>query len=173
MSKRSMIKARIDRIFEEQKNRIRKPTKDFNYLNKRLIKLKDQRDKLLDLYLDGSFDMDVIKHKDNTINEEIQACERDLEKLSEASKSLDQIISRKQMVLSLLNWGYKDDKGFFYRDPPNSDDQSEEGAKRRQKEVATRRQRLYKDLGIKVFATREDSWVEIGGSTLYQNGNSF
>jgi hypothetical protein len=45
-------------------------------------------------------------------------------------------------------------------------------AKRRQKEVATRRQRLYKDLGIKVFATREDSWVEIGGSTLYQNGNS-
>ena len=67
MSKRSTIKARIDRIFEEQKNRIRKPTKDFNYLNKRLIKLKDQRDKLLDLYLDGSFDMDVIKHKDNTI----------------------------------------------------------------------------------------------------------
>jgi hypothetical protein len=95
-----------------------------------------------------------------------------LEKLSEASKSLDQIISRKQMVLSLLNLGYKDDKGFFYRDPPNSDDQSEEGAKRRQKEVATRRQRLYKDLGIKVFATREDSWVEIGGSTLCQNGNS-
>jgi hypothetical protein len=45
-------------------------------------------------------------------------------------------------------------------------------AKRRQKEVATRRQRLYKDLGIKVFATREDSWVEIGGSTRYQNGNS-
>ena len=172
MSKRSMIKARIDRIFEEQKNRIGKPTKDFNYLNKRLIKLKDQRDKLLDLYLDGSFDMDIIKHKDNTINEEIQACERDLEKLSEASKSLDQIISRKQMVLSLLNLGYKDDKGFFYRNPPNSDDQSEEGAKRRQKEVATRRQRLYKDLGIKVFATREDSWVEIGGSTLYQNGNS-
>jgi hypothetical protein len=171
-SKRSTIKARIDRIFEEQKNRIRKPTKDFNYLNKRLIKLKDQRDKLLDLYLDGSFDMDIIKHKDNTINEEIQACERDLEKLSEASKSLDQIISRKQMVLSLLNLGYKDDKGFFYRNPPNSDDQSEEGAKRRQKEVATRRQRLYKDLGIKVFATREDSWVEIGGSTLYQNGNS-
>jgi hypothetical protein len=164
MSKRSMIKARIDRIFEEQKNRIGKPTKDFNYLNKRLIKLKDQRDKLLDLYLDGSFDMDVIKHKDNTINEEIQACERDLEKLSEASKSLDQIISRKQMVLSLLNWGYKDDKGFFYRDPPNSDDQSEERAKKRQ--------RLYKDLGIKVFATREDSWVEIGGSSCYQNGNS-
>jgi hypothetical protein len=45
-------------------------------------------------------------------------------------------------------------------------------AKRRQKEVATRRQRLYKDLGIKVFATREDSWVEIGGSSCYQNGNS-
>ena len=165
MSKRSMIKARIDRIFEEQKNRIRKPTKDFNYLNKRLIKLKDQRDKLLDLYLDGSFDMDVIKHKDNTINEEIQACERELEKLSETSKSLDQIISRKQMVLSLLNWGQKDDKGVFYIDPLNSDDQSEERAKKRQ--------RLYKDLGIKVFATREDSWVEIGGSTLYQNGNSF
>ena len=164
MSKRSTIKARIDRIFEEQKNRIRKPTKDFNYLNKRLIKLKDQRDKLLDLYLDGSFDMDVIKHKDNTINEEIQACERDLEKLSEASKSLDQIISRKQMVLSLLNWGYKDDKGVFYIDPPNSDDQSEERA--------TKRQRLYKDLGIKVFATREDSWVEIRGSSCYQNGNS-
>jgi DNA repair exonuclease SbcCD ATPase subunit len=164
MSKRSTIKARIDRIFEEQKNRIRKPTKDFNYLNKRLIKLKDQRDKLLDLYLDGSFDMDVIKHKDNTINEEIQACERDLEKLSEASKSLDQIISRKQMVLSLLNLGYRDDKGVFYIDPLNSADQSEERAKKRQ--------RLYKDLGIKVFATREDSWVEIGGSSLYQNGNS-
>src|SRR5829696_7257201 len=113
-----------------------------------------------------------LARRNNTINEEIQACERDLEKLSEASKSLDQIISRKHMVFSLLNWGYKDDKGFFYRDPPNPDDQSEEGAKRRQKEVATRRQRLYKDLGIKVFATREDSWVEIGGSTLYQNGNS-
>jgi DNA repair exonuclease SbcCD ATPase subunit len=164
MSKRSMIKVRIDRIFEEQKNRIGKPTKDINYLNKRLIKLKDQRDKLLDLYLDGSFDMDVIKHKDNTINEEIQACERDLEKLSEASKFLDQIISRKQMVLSLLNWGQKDDKGVFYIDPLNSDDQSEERAKKRQ--------RLYKDLGIKVFATREDSWVEIGGSSCYQNGNS-
>ena len=164
MSKRSMIKARIDRIFEEQKNRIGKPTKDINYLNKRLIKLKDQRDKLLDLYLDGSFDMDVIKHKNNTMNEEIQACERELEKLSETSKSLDQIISRKQMVLSLLNWGQKDDKGVFYIDPPNSDDQSEERAKKRQ--------RLYKDLGIKVFATREDSWVEIGGSSCYQNGNS-
>jgi chromosome segregation ATPase len=164
MSKRSMIKARIDRIFEEQKNRIGKPTKDFNYLNKRLIKLKDQRDKLLDLYLDGSFDMDVIKHKNNTMNEEIQACERELEKLSETSKSLDQIISRKQMVLSLLNWGQQDDKGVFYIDPLNSDDQSEERAKKRQ--------RLYKDLGIKVFATREDSWVEIGGSSCYQNGNS-
>ena len=164
MSKRSMIKARIDRIFEEQKNRIGKPTKDINYLNKRLIKLKDQRDKLLDLYLDGSFDMEVIKHKNNTINEEIQACEKELEKLSETSKSLDQIISRKQMVLSLLNWGQKDDKGVFYIDPLNSDDQSEERAKKRQ--------RLYKDLGIKVFATREDSWVEIGGSTLCQNGNS-
>ena len=164
MSKRSMIKVRIDRIFEEQKNRIRKPTKDFNSLNKRLIKLKDQRDKLLDLYLDGSFDMDVIKHKNNTINEEIQACEKELEKLSETSKSLDQIISRKQMVLSLLNWGQKDDKGVFYIDPPNSDDQSEERAKKRQ--------RLYKDLGIKVFATREDSWVEIGGSSCYQSGNS-
>jgi chromosome segregation ATPase len=164
MSKRSMIKVRIDRIFEEQKNRIGKPTKDINYLNKRLIKLKDQRDKLLDLYLDGSFDMDVIKHKNNTINEEIQACEKELEKLSETSKSLDQIISRKQMVLSLLNWGQKDDKGVFYIDPLNSDDQSEERAKKRQ--------RLYKDLGIKVFATREDSWVEIGGSSCYQNGNS-
>ena len=164
MSKRSMIKARIDRIFEEQKNRIGKPTKDFNYLNKRLIKLKDQRDKLLDLYLDGSFDMDVIKHKNNTMNEEIQACERELEKLSETSKSLDQIISRKQMVLSLLDWGQQDDKGVFYIDPLNSDDQSEERAKKRQ--------RLYKDLGIKVFATREDSWVEIGGSSCYQNGNS-
>ena len=119
---------------------------------------------LLDLYLDGSFDMEVIKHKNNTINEEIQACEKELEKLSETSKSLDQIISRKQMVLSLLNWGQKDDKGVFYIDPLNSDDQSEERAKKRQ--------RLYKDLGIKVFATREDSWVEIGGSSCYQNGNS-
>jgi DNA invertase Pin-like site-specific DNA recombinase len=108
--------------------------------------------------------LNVIKHKNNTINEEIQACERELEKLSEASKSLDQIISRKQMVLSLLNGGQKDDKGVFYIDLPNSDDESEERAKKRQ--------RIYKDLGIKVFATREDSWVEIGGSSCYQNGNS-
>jgi len=105
-----------------------------------------------------------LARRNNTINEEIQACERELEKLSETSKSLDQIISRKQMVLSLLNWGQKDDKGVFYIDLPNSDDQSEERA--------TRRQRLYKDLGIKVFATRENSWVEIGGSSCYQNGNS-
>jgi predicted site-specific integrase-resolvase len=108
--------------------------------------------------------LNVIKHKNNTINEEIQACERELEKLSGASKSLDQIISRKQMVLSLLNGGQKDDKGVFCIDLPNSDDESEERAKKRQ--------RIYKDLGIKVFATREDSWVEIGGSSCYQNGNS-
>jgi hypothetical protein len=112
----------------------------------------------------------------DTINSQISEAERNLERLSETSKAAEDIERRRNALLSLFEIGYRyklgltDDVPFYVDEHGNENgtDQEDYGWK---ETGAPTRNRIYKDVGLKVQVTREEAWVEIGGSTFCPHEN--
>jgi hypothetical protein len=172
----SMIKQTVLEHFDTEKRKIRNPHDNIQDVTAEIVKLEAKRERVMDAYFDGRISKEGMESRTDTINSQISKAERNLERLSETSKAAEDIERRRNALLSLLEIGYRYELGLtddvpFYVDEhgnENGTDQENYGWK---ETGAPTRNRIYKDVGLKVQVTREEAWVEIGGSIFCPHEN--
>ncbi len=172
----SMIKQSVLEHFDNEKRKIRNPHDNIKDIAAHITKLEEKKERLLDIYEDGKLSKEDWDKRTDQINSQISEAERNLQRLSETSKADDDIERRRNALLSLFEIGYRyklgltDDVPYYVDEHGNEHgtDQENEGWK---ETGAPTRNRVYKDIGLKVQVSRDDVWVEIGGSAFCPHEN--
>ena len=172
----SLIKQAVLDHFDTKKKKLSNPHDNIQDVTEQISNLETKRERLLDLYVEGDISKDVWQSRSDTINSQISEAESHLQRLSRTSKAIEEIERGKQILMDLFEVGYWYEIGLtehtpFYVDEHGNEhgtDQENYGWKEK---GAPTRNRIYKDVGLKVQVTREDAWVEIGGSTFCPHEN--
>jgi hypothetical protein len=172
----TLIKQTVLEHFDIEKRRVRNPHYNIQDVTVQISELGAKRERLLDLYVEGDISKDVWQSRTDAINSQITEAENDLQRLTRTSKALEDIEHRKQNLMGLFEIGYRHDIGLTEYTPCYVDEHGNEHGTDQEnygwKETgAPTRNRIYKDLGLKVQVTREEAWVEIGGSTFCPQEN--
>jgi DNA repair exonuclease SbcCD ATPase subunit len=141
----SRIKGAVLKHFDDEARKLRDPHQSIEDLTAHVSKLKAKRSKLLDLYLEDSFTKDELDERAQTLDNQIAEAERQLGKLRDNRKTLREIKGLRREIMEAVvddQYRYHLSLEEYDYDGTPTDDWQVEGA--------PTRNRLYKDIGLKV-----------------------